>query len=117
VDWDSPPTYGDYVNDEDPIEEPLATDLEEEYEEYGLHPIFGGLYTKKDDQLEDEEPTYDVADYEEGDEEFLGEVPNFNGKRVIMLISLVLNLFSILLTKIMVSFMRMKRIICLQEKQ
>jgi hypothetical protein len=88
VDWDSPPTYDDDVNDEDPIEEPLATDLEEEYEEYGLHPIFGSLYPKKDDQLEDEEPTdditnyeeNDIADYEEGDEEFSGEVPNFNGE-------------------------------------
>jgi hypothetical protein len=87
--YNSPPTYDDDVNDEDPIEEPLATDLEEEYEEYGLHPIFGGLYPKKDDQFEDEEPTNDIvdyeendiADYEEGDEEFSGEVPNFNGEK------------------------------------
>ena len=43
MDWDSPPTYDDDVNDEDPIEEPLATDRKEEYEEYGLHPIFGSL--------------------------------------------------------------------------
>jgi hypothetical protein len=47
VDWDSLPTYDDDVNDEDLIEEHLATDQEEEYEEYGLHPIFGGLYPKK----------------------------------------------------------------------
>ena len=80
VDWDSPPTYDDDVNDKDPIEDPLATNLEEEYEVYGLHPIFGDFYPKKDDQLEDEEPTDDIADYEKGDEEFLGEVPNFNGE-------------------------------------
>jgi hypothetical protein len=88
VDWNSPPTYDDDFNDEDPIEKPLATDLEEEYEEYRLHPIFGGLYPKKNDQLEDEEPTDDIADYEEndianykeGDEEFSSEVPNFNGE-------------------------------------
>ena len=38
--------------------------------------------------MEDEEPTNDIAnyeendiaDYEEGDEEFSGEVPNFNGE-------------------------------------
>jgi hypothetical protein len=47
VDWDSLPTYDDDVNDEDLIEEHLATDQEEEYEEYGLHPIFDGLYPKK----------------------------------------------------------------------
>jgi hypothetical protein len=58
----------------------LTTDLEEEYEEYGLHPIFGGLYPQKDDQLEDKEPTDDMIDYEEGDEEFSGKVPNFNGE-------------------------------------
>jgi hypothetical protein len=66
VDWDSSPTYDEDVNDEDPIEEPWAIKLEEEYEEYGLHPIFGDLYPDKDDQLEDEEPTDDIADYEEG---------------------------------------------------
>jgi hypothetical protein len=67
VDWDSPPTYDDDVSDEDPIEEPLATDLEEEYEEYGLHPIFGGFYPKKDDQLEDEKLMDDITDYKEND--------------------------------------------------
>ena len=89
MDWDSPPTYDDDVNDEDPIEKPLVIDLEEEYEKYELHPIFGGLYPKKDDQLEDEKLTdditdyeeNDIADYEEGDEEFSGEVPNFNGEK------------------------------------
>jgi hypothetical protein len=40
VDWDSPPTYDDDVNEEDPIEELLASDLEEEYEEYGSRPMF-----------------------------------------------------------------------------
>ena len=66
VDWDSLPTYDDDVNDVDPIEESLATDLEEEYKEYELHPKFGDLYPNKDDQLEDEELTDDIADYEEG---------------------------------------------------
>jgi hypothetical protein len=36
VDWDSPPTYDDDVNEKDPIKEPLASDLEEEYEEDGF---------------------------------------------------------------------------------
>ena len=67
VDWDSLPTYDDDVNEEDPIEEPLASDLEEEYEEYGLHPMFDGLYPNEDNQLEEEEPTDDIADYEEDD--------------------------------------------------
>jgi hypothetical protein len=29
VDWDTPPVYDDDVNEEEPIEEPLASDLEE----------------------------------------------------------------------------------------
>ena len=66
VDWDSSPTYDDNVNDENSIEEPLATDLEEEYEEDGLHLIFGNFYPDKDDQLEDEQPMDDIANYEEG---------------------------------------------------
>jgi hypothetical protein len=41
--------------------------LEEEYEEYGLHPMFSGLYPNEDDQLEDEKPTDGIADYEEDD--------------------------------------------------
>jgi hypothetical protein len=36
VDWDSPPTHDDDVNEEDPIEEPLASNLEEEHEEDGF---------------------------------------------------------------------------------
>jgi hypothetical protein len=32
----SPATYDDDVNEEDPIEEPLASNLEEEYEEDGF---------------------------------------------------------------------------------
>jgi hypothetical protein len=36
VDWDSPLSYDDDVNKEDPIEEPLAFNLEEEYEEDGF---------------------------------------------------------------------------------
>jgi hypothetical protein len=62
VDWGTPPVYDDDVNEEEPIEEPLASNLEEEYEEYGLHPMFSGLYPKEDDQLEDEEPTDGIAD-------------------------------------------------------
>jgi hypothetical protein len=68
VDWDNPLVYDDDVNEEEPIEEPLTSDLEEEYEEYGLHPMFSGLYPDEDDQLEDEKPTDDVVDYEEVDE-------------------------------------------------
>jgi hypothetical protein len=52
--------------------------------------MFGGLYLDKDDQLEDEEPTDDIADYEEDDiaddevvdEDLSGEVPNFNDEKV-----------------------------------
>jgi hypothetical protein len=62
VDWDTPPVYDDDVNEEEPIKEPLASDLEEEFEEYGLHPIFSGLYPDEDGQLEDEEPTDGIAD-------------------------------------------------------
>ena len=90
VDWDSPPTYNDDVNEEDLVEEPLASDLEEEYEEDGYFPMFGGLYTNEDDQLEDEEPMDDIADYKEVDEGLSGEVMK---KRLSMLISLVLKIF------------------------
>jgi hypothetical protein len=62
VDWDTPPVYDDDVNEEEPNEEPLASNLEEEYEEYGLHPMFSGLYLDEDDQLKDEEPTDGIAD-------------------------------------------------------
>jgi hypothetical protein len=100
VDWDSPPTYDDDVNDENPIKEPLASNLEEEYEEDGFFPMFGGLYTDEDDQLEDEETTDDIADYEEDDkgeekeatgdiadyeeanEGLSDEVPNYNEEEV-----------------------------------
>ena len=54
VDWDTPPVYDNDSNKEEPIEEPLASDLEEEYEDYGLHLMFSGLYSDEDDQLEDE---------------------------------------------------------------
>jgi hypothetical protein len=33
----------------------LASDLEEEYEEYGFFPMFGGLYLEEYDQLKEEE--------------------------------------------------------------
>ena len=38
------------------------------------------LYLDGDDQLEEEEPADDIADYEAVDEDFSGEVPNFNGE-------------------------------------
>jgi hypothetical protein len=90
VDWGSPPVYDDDVNEEELIEERLASDLKEEYEDYGLHPMFNGLYPDEDDQLEDEEPMDDIANYEEDDidddedvnEDLLGEGPNFNGEDV-----------------------------------
>ena len=90
VDSDTPPIYDNDVNEEEPIEEPLASDLEEEYKEYGLHPMFSGLYPDEDDHLEDKGLMDDVANYEEDDitndedvdEDLPGEVPNFNGKDV-----------------------------------
>jgi hypothetical protein len=45
----------------------LTSNLEEEYEEEGFFPMFGGLYPDEDDQLEDEEPTDDITNYEEDD--------------------------------------------------
>jgi hypothetical protein len=66
----------------------------------GFFPMFGGLYINEDGQLEDEEPTNDIIDYEEDDqgeeeeptddivdyekvdEGLLGEVPNYNEKEV-----------------------------------
>jgi hypothetical protein len=80
VNWDSPPIYDDDINEEDPIEEPLASNLEEKYGEYGLHPMFGSLYLDKDDQLEEEQPMDDIIDYEAIDDDFSSEVPNFNGE-------------------------------------
>jgi hypothetical protein len=90
VDWDTPPIYDDDVNEEEPIEAPWASDLEEEFEEYGLHPIFNGLYPDEDGQPEGKEPTDDIADSEKDyiakdedvDEDLPGELPNFNGENV-----------------------------------
>ena len=45
----------------------MASDLEEEYEDYGLHPMFSNLYPDEDDQLEDEGLMDDIADYDEDD--------------------------------------------------
>jgi hypothetical protein len=42
----------------------MASDLEEEFKEYGLHPIFNGLYPDEDGQLEDEEPMDGIVDEE-----------------------------------------------------
>ena len=44
--------------------------------------MFGSLYPDEDDQLEEEEPTYDIADYEEVDEGLSGEVFNYNEEEV-----------------------------------
>ena len=90
VDWDTPPIYDDNINEEEPIEKLLASNLQEEYEDYGFHPMFSGLYPVEDDQLEDERLMDDIANYEEDDiandedvdEDLLGEVPNFNGEDV-----------------------------------
>jgi hypothetical protein len=82
VDWDSPPTYDEDVNEEDSIEEPLASILEEKHEADGFFPMFGGLYPDKGDQFEEEEPTYDIADYEKVDEGLSGEVYNNNEEEV-----------------------------------
>jgi hypothetical protein len=66
----------------------------------GFFPMFGGLYINEDDQLDDEEPTNDIADYEkddQGEEEeptddiadyekvdegLSSEVPNYNEEEV-----------------------------------
>jgi hypothetical protein len=78
----------------------LTSNIKEEYEEDGFFPMFCGLYTNEDDQLEDEELTDnitdyeeddhgkekeamgDIADYEEVDEGLLDEVPNYNEEDV-----------------------------------
>jgi hypothetical protein len=82
VDWDSPPIYDEDVNEKDSIEEPLASVLEEEHGEDGFFPMFGGLYPGEDEQLEGEEPTYDIAKYEEVDEGLSGDVFNYSEKEV-----------------------------------
>jgi hypothetical protein len=82
VDWDSPPIYDEDVDEEDSIEEPLASILEEEHEENGFFPMFEGLYPDKDNQLGDEEPTDDIDEYEEVDEGLSGEVSNYNEEEV-----------------------------------
>ena len=69
VDQDSLPTYDEDINEEDSIEEPLASNLEEEHkeDEFFFFLMFGGLYPDEEDQLGDEEPTNDIADHEEDD--------------------------------------------------
>jgi hypothetical protein len=37
VDWGTPPIYDDDVNEEEPIEEPLASNLEDKYEDYVVY--------------------------------------------------------------------------------
>jgi hypothetical protein len=82
MDWDSPPTYDDDASEVDPNERPLPFDLEEEYEEDGSSPMFGGLCHKDDIPLEEEEPTDNITDYEEVDEDLPGEVPNFSDEEL-----------------------------------
>jgi hypothetical protein len=82
VDWDSPPTYDEDINEEDSIEEPLVSNLEEEHEEDGFFPMFGGLYPDEDDRLGDEEPTVDIAEYEKVDEGLSGDMSNYNEEKV-----------------------------------
>jgi hypothetical protein len=82
VDWDSPPIYDEDVDEEDSIEEPLASVLEEEHGEDGFFPMFSGLYPGEDEQLGGEEPTYDIAEYEKVDEGLSGDVFNYNEKEV-----------------------------------
>ena len=86
VDWDSPPTY----DEEDSIEEPLASNLKEEHEEDGFFPMFGCLYPDEEDQLGEEETTDDIADHEEDDiadyekvdEGLSDEMSNYNEEEV-----------------------------------
>jgi hypothetical protein len=82
VDWDSPPTYDEDVNEKDSIKEPLASVLEEEHKEDEFFPIFGGLYPDEDNQLGDEEPTDDIDEYGEVDEGLSGDVSNYNEEEV-----------------------------------
>jgi hypothetical protein len=82
VDWDSPPIYDEDVNEEDSTEAPLTSDQKEEHEEDGFFPMFGGLYPDEDDQLGDEEPTDDIAEYEEVDECLSGDMSNYNEEKV-----------------------------------
>jgi hypothetical protein len=60
----------------------LASDLEKEYEEDGFFPMFGGLYPDEEDQLGDEKPMDDIADYEEVDEGLSGGMSNYNEEDV-----------------------------------
>jgi hypothetical protein len=60
----------------------LASNLEKEYEEDGFFPMFGGLYPDEEDQLGDEKPMDDIADYEEVDEGLSGGMSNYNEEDV-----------------------------------
>jgi hypothetical protein len=44
--------------------------------------MFSGLYPNKDDRLVDEEPTADIAEYEEVDEGLSGDVSKYNEEEV-----------------------------------
>ncbi|XP_059462639.1 uncharacterized protein LOC132191562 [Corylus avellana] len=103
VAWDSPPTYDEKPEEDDSWEEEKPP---EEYKEDGFYPMFDGLYSKEDDQLdgeeyeedeffpifdglypeddqlEEEEPMDGIADYEKDGEDLSGEVPNFNGEEI-----------------------------------
>jgi hypothetical protein len=60
----------------------LTSDIEEEHEEDGLFPMFGGLYPNEDDRLGDEKPTVDITEYEKVDEGLSGDMPNNNEEEV-----------------------------------
>jgi hypothetical protein len=82
VDWDSPPIYDEDVDEEDSIEEPLASVIDEKHEEDKFFPMFGGLYPNEDNQLGHEEPTDDIDEYQEVDEGLSGDVSNYNEEEV-----------------------------------
>jgi hypothetical protein len=60
----------------------LSFNLEEEYKEDESSHMFDGLYPEEDDTLEEEEPTDDVVEDYEEDEDLLGEVPNYSDEEL-----------------------------------
>jgi hypothetical protein len=87
--------------------------------------MFSGLYPNIDDQLEDEEPMDDIANYEEDDivddedinEDFPGEGPNFNGEDVDYIDFLCIEDILNSPHDDYGEFMWMRKIICSQENQ
>jgi hypothetical protein len=61
----------------------LTSDLKEEHEKDGFFfPMFGDLYPDENDQLGDEKPTDDIAEYEKVDECLSSNVSNYNEEEV-----------------------------------